>query len=368
MTPWHSDPRIVRLLLRTQELIAGADWHRARSTAEKTLAAAGQLPIARLQHSLSVTMADRATWPGPVRDALTAIPELVDYRMLDEALRSTGGWSPVTSLINAMATYIGFHTIDRFILEYPKCGRTWLRQMVGMAIDRAMGRASPDPGELMKVTLAAGLPTIELTHDDSPHVKPADAIATDKSLYSGKKVVLLVRDPRDVVVSYFFHVTKRGDAAGSIQPFTGTLAEFFARPAGGLASVIRYYNVWAAARTVPRGFLRVRYEDLRADTPATLAEVLTFLDIPVPDAAGLQKIVESCRFDAMQAEERAGRFGVHRLTAGDAGEPDSYKVRRGKIGGFRDYLDAGEIARIDQEIARDLDDWYGDYKRPTAPR
>jgi hypothetical protein len=40
----------------------------------------------------------------------------------------------------------------------------------------------------------------------------------------------------------------------------------------------------------------------------------------------------------MKKLERAGAFDSKILRAGDTQDPESFKVRRGKIGGFADYL------------------------------
>ncbi|MEO7724461.1 MAG: hypothetical protein ABIU29_07200, partial [Chthoniobacterales bacterium] len=52
-------------------------------------------------------------------------------------------------------------------------------------------------------------------------------------------------------------------------------------------------------------------------------------------------------FGHMKKLEGAGAFASKILQAGDTQDPESFKVRRGKIGGFGDYLSPD-----DQEFAR----------------
>jgi alcohol sulfotransferase len=40
-----------------------------------------------------------------------------------------------------------------------------------------------------------------------------------------------------------------------------------------------------------------------------------------------------------------------RLRPGDRANPQSYKVRRAKVGGWRDYFDEEEVAAIDRLLA-----------------
>lgn len=48
-----------------------------------------------------------------------------------------------------------------------------------------------------------------------------------------------------------------------------------------------------------------------------------------------------------------------RLKAADPDNPDSYKVRRAKVGGYRDYFDDAELAAIDALVAERLDPAFG---------
>jgi alcohol sulfotransferase len=43
----------------------------------------------------------------------------------------------------------------------------------------------------------------------------------------------------------------------------------------------------------------------------------------------------------------------------DQDNPDSYKVRRAKVGGYRDYFDDAQIAAIDALVSERLDPVYG---------
>ena len=58
------------------------------------------------------------------------------------------------------------------------------------------------------------------------------------------------------------------------------------------------------------------------------------------------------------------------MQPGEKGNPDSYKVRRTKVGGYRDYFSPNEAAQIDELVARDLARCYGyasPGERPLRP-
>jgi alcohol sulfotransferase len=48
-----------------------------------------------------------------------------------------------------------------------------------------------------------------------------------------------------------------------------------------------------------------------------------------------------------------------RMIPGDKNNPDSYKVRRAKVGGYRDYFDDDQVQQIDSYIRANLDPVFG---------
>lgn len=242
-----------------------------------------------------------------------------------------------------------------YVLSYPKCGRTWLRLMMGKALVDDL-ELDTDPMELNQLhKLSRKVPRIRVTHDDMPQLKPAGAVERDKHRYAGKRVVFLVRDPRDTLISYYFQATKRRDR------FAGTPSEFLRHPVGALDTIIAYYNVWAEARTVPREFCLIRYEDLHRDPVGELGRALGVVG-HVPRHDILQGAVEFSRFDNMRKLERTAAVGAYdRMKPGDTSDEESYKTRKGKVGGFRDYLTADDIAYMNDRIATQLSPFYAAY-------
>mgnify|MGYP006349477283 CR=1 FL=1 len=48
------------------------------------------------------------------------------------------------------------------------------------------------------------------------------------------------------------------------------------------------------------------------------------------------------------------RLAGGRMMPRDKDNPDSFKVRKGKVGGYRDYFTDEEVAAIDQRLAETL--------------
>ena len=297
--------------------------------------------------------------------AATALaPLIADCAHLDAMCRRQNKASPANIAYVRYKEFKALQNTDAFIISYPKCGRTWLRLLLGKYLQQQFGlREDAMMLELHALTRnIAGLPRVDFSHDDRPQLKPAAEIDRDKRRYRGKKVVFLVRDPRDVLVSYYFQYTRRGaqELAGEA-PFTGTMSDFIRHPIGGIDNIVAFYNVWAEQRAAPADFMLLRYEDLHSDPVANLRRLAAFLGFPKVDDAALERVLSYGSFDHMKRIERDNLLKSPRLEAPDSADPESFKVRKGRVAGYGEYLSAEDVAYLDEKIAG-LDDLYAGYK------
>jgi hypothetical protein len=251
---------------------------------------------------------------------------------------------------------------DVMLISYKKSGRTWLTMMLSRSL--ASHALLEDVDYLANDLIGgsvAGLPHIRISHDDNPHWKTPAKLSRSKRRHRRKKVILLVRDPRDVVVSLYFQQTKRDRA------YTGTLHDFLHEQEGSLDTIIEYYNIWARQRSQPRGFCLVRYEDLKADAAGQLHRILRFAGVdPVIDAH-VREAVRFASFENMRAMEAGNALNRGRLRARDPKDQESFKTRKGKVGGYVDYMSPAEIDWMEHRIAETLDPLFG-YSEPRDVR
>ena len=226
------------------------------------------------------------------------------------------------------------------VISHPKSGRTWLRVMldqIGIGDVRFSHAGSTEEASLTADRLAGGL-----------------------GWWSRKRILLLIRDPRDTVVSFYFQATRRSHV------YSGAFKDFLRDPRFGIERVIQFNLIWLRQRHRFATFVLLSYEDLHADPCAALrkaAEFLTGRELRTPD---IQRAVRACSFDAMHGLEMSGagaaKWGV-RLTPGDAADPESFKTRRGVVGGWRDYFTDG-----DEAYASSLFDRYDYFAKVEAAR
>jgi len=251
---------------------------------------------------------------------------------------------------------------DIVIVSFGKSGRTWLRVMLSHLF-RVMYRLPENAvmGFDNFHNLNAAVPKVFFTHDN--YIKDfADEFDSKESFYK-KRVVLLARDPRDVAVSQFFQWKFRMKPAKlAINDYPPrdadiSLYDFVTGDNGGgsMNAVSKFLNLWAREASNVDHLHMMRYEDLRATPKFELRRLLDFMQVDASDA-DVEAAVEYSSYENMKKMEGSSQFRLSgdRLKPGDKGNPDSFKVRRAKVGGYRDYFDDQQVAAIDQQLADTL--------------
>jgi hypothetical protein len=131
--------------------------------------------------------------------------------------------------------------------------------------------------------------------------------------------------------------------------------------------VVAFANQWAKELSGSANILLVRYEDLRRDTAGQLRHILNFMG-ERPTDKELQETVAFASIENMRKLEERSTFwrSGSVLRPGERGNVDSYKVRRGKVGGFRDYFSDAEVAEIEHYVRERLNPIFG-YGGSEAP-
>lgn len=218
------------------------------------------------------------------------------------------------------------------VISFPKSGRTQLRVMLH----------------------AAGL-AVPFSHAGSSEVRGRRAAELNTGLeyWRRHRILFMIRDPRDTAVSAYFQARHRSKV------YEGDLPAFLRDPRYGLEKILLFHLMWLEARERFRDFALLRYEALQADPAAAFRSAAHFLAGRVPDSGGVERAVEAGRFEAMRRLEEGGEgaelFGAS-LTPGSLGAPESYKTRRGIVGGWRDYFGEEDVA-FAEGLFREHDYW-----------
>lgn len=245
-----------------------------------------------------------------------------------------------------------------YIVSFPKSGRTWLRMILGKVLIMHFRQNEKDFLDLWRITKREEtFPTVKVTHDDNPHWKTPSELLTTKEEYTKKRVIFLIRDPRDVIVSEYFHKTRRVK-----RKYRGTLSQYIRSSRGSLATLIEFYNIWTLHQHVPADFLIVKYEDLHKTLRDEIVRVIDFLGVKNVEDEIIQNAIEASTLDNMQTIERTQLYQGAALKLHNEADPESFKARRGKVKGYTDYLSPDDIMYIEQIINSKLSDFYEFYK------
>ncbi len=164
------------------------------------------------------------------------------------------------------------------------------------------------------------------------------------------RIVLLVRDLGDVMVSLHLQLTRRGFRSGL--RFDGDVSELIRHPQLGALRNVEILNSWLSEWRGSDRFHLWAYEECRKDPERVFSELLAFLGVGPVDPERLQDSIEFASFENMQRMEREERFEGRVLRPGDPSDRESFKVRRGVVGGYRDSLGPDEIRAIESAAAR----------------
>jgi HAD superfamily hydrolase (TIGR01662 family) len=229
---------------------------------------------------------------------------------------------------------------DSYLISYPKSGRTWVRMILASLL-QSMGK---NPNE-MEMVIAAHW----------PYSKAKKKIELGKS-----RIVMVFRDPRDILVSYYFELTRRKRA------YRKDISHFVRSRRCGILPVINYYNEWYEHCEIPEDFLVITYEDLKKDTFLEIKKVTDFLGLcdEVTDAM-IKEAIEFSNFKNMKRVEAGdekdnlllsyhGTFGRKHKDQ----DPESFRVRKGKVGGYFDYLSNDDVQYLNEQMGKKLHPFF----------
>jgi hypothetical protein len=253
------------------------------------------------------------------------------------------------------------------VLSRAKSGRTWLRAMLSRLYQQHYALADAQLMELDNFHRQdARVPIIYFTHGH--YLRQRFASAAWRREFAPRKLLFLVRHPLDVAVSEYFQSTRRAnphkvelhgvDRAASMYDFVMTSGM-------GLPAIIDYLNGWAPHVTAYENAFVVRYEDIRSRPSELLRSIVEFLGAPFTKEE-IEEAVEFASFENLKRLERANFFNNSRLAPADPDDPDSFKVRRGKVGGYMDYFEERQILQMEECVHSRLSPVFGYTKADRA--
>lgn len=261
----------------------------------------------------------------------------------------------------------------RWIASYPKSGNTWVRLLLASV---ARGGEEPDFDDLginsghiaagEQFEDLSGLDPNTLSPETVDHLRPSIlrdlAAGQNEPLYakthepfretvggewlmppdiSGPSLYI-IRDPRDVAVSYAHHNGRDVDWAIAAMADPAHYLRAGHLPSAQLPQRIGTWRDHVASWTdAPLPRLMVRYEDLWSSPAPTLSRILDHLGVPASSTV-VERAIDACAFERLKRREERQGF-AERPSA------DRAFFRMGKVGDWRDELTPEQARRLEAE-------------------
>lgn len=227
-----------------------------------------------------------------------------------------------------------------FLVSFPKTGRTWLIHMINQ-----MKEISNHPMKHAEHFIFNEHDSSEIIIENGFRNNPNDLFKFSERLrYRKGKVLFLVRDPRDVVVSHYYQLTKRAK-----NPFIfDSMSEFVKDDILGFKRIIHFYNLWFAQKHIPNAFLLLKYEELLENGVESLMKVNLFFNLNILKS-DIKKIYLASSANKMRKKEIENKLEGFN----DFGkEKNKLKVRNAKIGTFKNELSKEDISYCNSEMKK----------------
>ena len=243
---------------------------------------------------------------------------------------------------------------DALVVSIPKSGRTWLRTFLSAYF--CARYEHPFSLDLSKYQ-DPRIPRVIYSHDLFEHRTKGRWWDRARGKYlipanelRRTQIILLVRDPRDAFVSHYVQLTRpTAEAPGELK--TKKVGEMLRDPFLGIGQIVRTMNDWLAEFGDRPNVTLVRYEDLRSRPAEEFGRVLAAIGEQQVSQEHLDVALGFSEFNNMKQLEAAGAFDSKILQPRDMNDPESFNVRRGRIGGYADYLSASDVEYANEAIS-----------------
>ncbi len=229
---------------------------------------------------------------------------------------------------------------DIYLVSYPKSGNTWIRYLMAYAI-------WPELTNVDLVEMAAYIPSFRLKHDsemlldnNAPCNQLKHRLIKEHTQYNTlakkhvKRAICIVRDGRDVMVSYWHFCNQRDQTAIPLSDFI----ELSSKPGHSYGPWKSHVMGWLNADLDSK--LIIRYEDLISDTASSLKNAMDFSGNSVPDSI-IENAVKRASFDSMKKLEQSKGFNLEQLRTVEF-------IRQGKQGTWQESFGPGDLERFNK--------------------
>jgi len=218
---------------------------------------------------------------------------------------------------------------DVFLVSYPRSGNTWIRFLIGNLIfDNSINWQNIDN----KIPDIYRLSDSKLLKIQRPRILKSHH--SYNPLYP--KVVYIIRDVRDVCISYYYHKMKYLRMKLNFDDF---LNDFIKGNLDDFGTYSKNYKSWMRMEDeIKNGLLLIKYEELKENTDLSLRKITDFMGIQKSDNQ-IKAAIQRSNFTNMKNSEikSANKSGIFI----DSDKKINF-VRKGKSGAWKEFLNKSQ--------------------------
>lgn len=252
---------------------------------------------------------------------------------------------------------------DVWLVTFPKCGTNWTCELLWLLQNNCDFESAGKTGLIIRT------PFLEMPYlsshmqamkDMFMNVDKVEQLPSPRvirphlpfyllppQLLDTAKVVYVARNPKDVIVSYYFHhkLIKLHGYIGTLEEF----AQFFMDDEVVYAPFFPHIlDAWSKRHHPNMHFMF--FEDMKRDLRGEILKVATFLGKSLSDEQ-LGKLAEHLHFDNFQKNESVNNESGKKTGAMNQ---DGHFIRKGKTGDWKNHFSPELNERIDKWIETNL--------------
>jgi hypothetical protein len=228
---------------------------------------------------------------------------------------------------------------DNFIVSYPKSGNTWVRFLLANILFNEEDINFQNISDYI-------LDIYENNHDHIAYKHHPRYLKSHEYFDPRyKKIVFVVRDPRDVLISFYYHQLKSMQIKDGY-PIEKFADSFIKGSVGKFGSWQENVGSWIGARQDDPSFLIIKYENLIQNANKEVLKITNHFNINTNQTI-IEKAVSKSSFENMKKTEKEKKFkgrGKFR--------EDILFVRSGKPGDWKNVLPISISDTIEKEWGR----------------
>jgi len=245
---------------------------------------------------------------------------------------------------------------DVIVCAYMKCGTHWLWEVTRMLLSREATISS----KVKEFTMLEGPADLQdLATWPSPRVLNSHlwTCHLPQQIFEKKaKIVHVVRNPKDVVTSYYYHMRRRHSFEWDV------LVKYYMENKLSSPHLLAYLKQMQEfqKRNPDQPIITICYEDMIKNPVHNIARLAEFLCVP-NDVTFYEQVAKACQFDAMKTADK-DREKPHRnhnkggnSQAGGKFPPGSL-YRKGQIWDWKNHFTVAQNEAFDDFLSKEAAD------------